>query len=778
LRAGDRHISRAGDQGQERGLTALGAPAPGDRHDGLAASSARLVAFAALAAFAAAHWVSLVDEPPAGRAVLAVAAIVGGAALLVAIGRAGLPRVAAVVLAIATAVAAITLGMAAVGVSLSLLWPSGWDELATNIDRGLSGLAGDIDYPYQGANEWSRLAILAAAPLALGIAAALAFWPTTDGRSSRLRFAALLALVALYATAVAINAPSSPLLRGLLLLALVAAWLWLPLLRARELLLATGLVVVAGAVALPAAARLDASNPWIDYSDWTWANEQGVAYRWNHSYGPLDWPRDGSTMFAVESEQPHYWKTIALDRFDGHRWERSEGAEAGALALPERVQEPPALSADHPEWLHRVRVTVGALRSEFVISPGTPVAVDGLGGVRVSPDGTAVTESKPLSEGDSYLATAYVPNPSERELRATDGEYDVLLAPYTQLAIPGPPTIENAGPSALRPATAVQVPLRGRGSLNPQDEAVLEASPYADAYRLATQLTADAPTTFDAVQAIEDHLRLNYAYSESPPPSDFPLASFLSEDRVGYCQQFSGAMALMLRMVGVPARVASGFSPGSPDLDQDGLFQVEDFDAHSWVEVYFNGIGWVAFDPTPAASPAQSRFVNAESGTASGNLRQELPEIRGGLQEGNSRRGRRAADDGGGSALWVFPALALLGVVVTGSAVGVRAARFRRLDPSGATEAQVRELRPGLGRMGWPVRDGETLRALERRLDRAGKRKSAGYLASLRRRRFGGHGSPPPTLAARRSLRRELTKARGLRGWLRGLLAMPPGGPR
>jgi protein-glutamine gamma-glutamyltransferase len=760
-------------------VTALGAPAREGRGHALASSSARLVAFAALAAFAAAHWVNLVDQPPTGRALLALLAIVGGAAVLLAIGRAGLPRLAAGALAAVTVVAVIALGLAAVGVSLSLLWPSGWDEIGANIDRGLSGLAGDIDYPYQGANEWSRLAILAAAPLTLGIAAALAFWPTGDEGSSRLRFAALLTLVALYATAVAVNAPSSPLLRGLLLLALIAAWLWLPLLRARDLLLAAGLVVVAGAIALPAAARLDGSSPWIDYSNWTWTNEQGVAYRWNHSYGPLDWPRDGSTMFAVESDQPHYWKAIALDRFDGHRWERSEAADAGVLPLPESLEEASPLSVENPEWMERVRVTVGALRSEFIISPGTPVAVDGLEEARVSPDGTAVTDEKPLSAGDTYVANAYVPNPSEEEMRAAEGEYDPTLAPYTQLGIPGPPTIENAGPSELRPAVGVQLPLRGHGSPTPETMAQLEASPYGEAYRLATDLTAGAATTYDAVQAIENHLREGYAYNEDPPPSDFPLATFLFQARVGYCQQFSGAMALMLRMVGIPARVASGFAPGSPDLDEDGVFQVEDFDAHSWVEVYFNGIGWVAFDPTPAASPASSQFVNAATGAESGSLRQEFAEIERARNADDPRRKREVGSDSSGTPfLPVFGAI-LAGAALLGAGVtAMRTARFRRLDPSVAAEAQVRELKPGLGRMGWPVRDGETLRVLEGRLRRAGKPESAGYLAGLRRRRFGGNGSAPPELAARSALRRELTKARGLRARLRGLLALPPGGPR
>jgi protein-glutamine gamma-glutamyltransferase len=760
-------------------VTALGSPAPAGRPGALASSSARLVGFAALAAFATAHWVSLVEGPPAGRAVLALVAIVGGAAVLLAIGRVRMPRLASGALAVATVVASTALALAAVGLSLTLLWPAGWDELGTNIDRGLSGLAGDIDYPYQGANEWSRLAILAAAPLVLGIAAALAFWPAQNGGSSRLRFAALLALVGLYATAVAINAPSSPLLRGLLLLALVAAWLWLPLLRARDLLLAAGVVGVAGLIALPAAARLDGSNPWIDYSDWTWTNEQGVAYRWNHSYGPLDWPRDGSTMFAVESNQAHYWRTIALDRFDGHRWERSEESDAGAVPLPETPRGADPLSRGNPEWVRRVQVTVGALRSDFVITPGTPLAIDGVEGASVTSDGTAVIEDKPLSEGDSYLATAYVPDPSAAELRAAEGDYDPTLARYTQLAVPGPPTVENAGPSALRPATTVQLPFRGSGSPSPETEGALEASPYGEAYRLATELTSGAPSTFDAVNAIEDHLAGEYAYSENPPQSEFPLASFLFEDRVGYCQQFSGAMALMLRMVGIPARVASGFAPGSPDLEQDGLFQVEDFDAHSWVEVYFNGIGWVPFDPTPAASPATSEFVNAVGNAEASNLRREFAPVDGGSRPGDLRREREVGSDSSGT-----PILPIFGAILAGAALlgaggtAVRTAQFRRLDSSSATEAQVRELRLGLGRMGWPVRDGETLRALEARLRRAGKAKSAGYLRGLRRRRYSGDGAAPPTLADRRELRRELTRTRGLQARLQGMLALPPGGPR
>ena len=110
------------------------------------------------------------------------------------------------------------------------------------------------------------------------------------------------------------------------------------------------------------------------------------------------------------------------------------------------------------------------------------------------------------------------------------------------------------------------------------------------------------------MKAIERHLQDegDYVYSERVPRSDLPLDNFLFEEKRGYCQQFSGAMALMLRMVGIPTRVVAGFAPGSFNRDTSE-YRVRDLDAHSWVEVYFHGIGWVPFDPTPTIAPAESQ---------------------------------------------------------------------------------------------------------------------------------------------------------------------------
>jgi hypothetical protein len=93
-----------------------------------------------------------------------------------------------------------------------------------------------------------------------------------------------------------------------------------------------------------------------------------------------------------------------------------------------------------------------------------------------------------------------------------------------------------------------------------------------------------------------------YRYSTDAPDQKKPLDAFLFKDREGSCQHFAGAAALLLRLAGVPARVAVGFAPGV--RDSHGAWVVRDRDAHAWVEVWYQGLGWVVFDPTPRATRA------------------------------------------------------------------------------------------------------------------------------------------------------------------------------
>ena len=132
-------------------------------------------------------------------------------------------------------------------------------------------------------------------------------------------------------------------------------------------------------------------------------------------------------------------------------------------------------------------------------------------------------------------------------------------------------------------------------------------------YALSQQLLEDAETQEDYVQAILNYLGdESFTYTESPPPEARTLEGFLFDAKTGYCQQYSGAMALLLRMAGIPARVVTGFSTGATDTKTDE-YVVRDFDAHSWVEVYYPDWGWITFDPTPAASPARSQPADAAS---------------------------------------------------------------------------------------------------------------------------------------------------------------------
>jgi uncharacterized protein (TIGR03382 family) len=121
---------------------------------------------------------------------------------------------------------------------------------------------------------------------------------------------------------------------------------------------------------------------------------------------------------------------------------------------------------------------------------------------------------------------------------------------------------------------------------------------------LAEQVTANATNHYDRAAAIERHLRTQFGYTlDLGNPTADPLAWFLFERRAGHCEYFASGMTVMLRTLGIPARYVTGFLPGEfNDVGDD--FIVRASDAHSWVEVYFPGYGWIPFDPTPPSANA------------------------------------------------------------------------------------------------------------------------------------------------------------------------------
>jgi transglutaminase-like putative cysteine protease len=730
----------------------------------------RVVAFAALAAFGVGHWWGMVAHASTGRAVAIIAIATAGAGLLALLSRLELPRPVTLALAGALTLGMFAGGLAAAGLQVRLMLPGGWSELADGLDRGLSGVR-TIDWPYDGPDHWVGLTILLGAPLLLTAAAALAFWPVRAYRRFW-RAEALVALLVLYGVAVTNHDPGSQLTRGFVLLLLIGAWLWLPRLGRRDSITAVVATIAAGVCALPVAAALDADRPWWDYRSFDWfGGGKSVVYDWNHSYAPLTWPRDGTTLLNIKSSQPLYWKTEVLDHFDGARWLRVRQSHGSALAdLPTRFN-PRGRRWDYfeynPRWDHRIRVTVRSLHSDLLVGPGTIYQVGGAGSTVTADDGTTFKLDESLEKGDSYTVSAYAPKPTAGQMRGAPAAYPSDLARDTELILPG-----GYG--------AVQIPLRGdplTGS--PSAARKLAESSYGGVYRLAQRLTAGSPTAYDAVARIERYLQRRYTYDENPPRRELPLVGFLLRDRVGYCQQFSGAMALMLRMLGIPSRVAAGFTPGSYNSDT-GEFRVRDLDAHSWVEVFVTGIGWVTFDPTPPAAPAQTQSSGLEplgrgggqaGDVTSGGGENSIP--------GQSARtpGDLSGDNNGTS--WRLGLLAIaLAVLSVLAWLGVRRLAGRRpATDAEAAEAQLRELESALRRLGWRLPGGSTLRAIEHRLGRIAGPEAAGYAAQLRAHRYEPRAPNPPDRAARRSLRRALAAAAGRNGRLRALVAIPPGGP-
>ncbi len=757
----------------------------------------RLGVFALLAGFANLLWFTLLAEPPLGRAAAVTAIAVTLAALLVAIGRIGLTparatsgRAACWALAAAGAVLALAAGLAAAGLPLRYLPPAQWDELGAKLDPALARI-NEIELPYAGGAEWVELAILLLAPLLTWLAAVLAFWPARRGENRR-QLLALISLVLLYGIAVGWDSRPGELGLGLGLFALTAAWLWGS--RLRTLRGAAGALAVVGlaaVLAVPAAARLDPGRPWWDYRDWDlFGSGHAVSFDWTHSYGPIDWPREGTVLMEVESENPRYWKTEVLDTFDGRRWMRgAPGTSAGGTAPWESAfsRQGNGDAEGNRQWFEKATITIRSLRTVFVPAPGTLIATTGVavgipgpdGSVGPLPgaDGTTAAGGPPLPGGWSYSVLSYVPDPSPARMRAAPAAYGPEVQPYTQLGmpLPGAGTLGTDEGSGGSPIAILSIPPWGSGERpGPLTRRVISGGPYRAVYALAERLTAGAATPYDAVRAIGAYLQRGFRYDERPGVHRYPLAAFLATDRSGYCQHFSGAMTLLLRMVGIPSRVVSGFAPGSPS-DDGTSFRVTDFDAHSWVEVYFDGIGWVVFDPTPGSAPpptqpagteAAGRGAPNEGGKGSPSKKGALPPAAG-----------TGPESGGASPVGAIALGLGVALIAAGGCYGALVFRRRRRLAAGVSaEAQLAEVASALPRLGIRPAPGSTLLALERRLARTTGREAGPYLAGLREHRFGAAAGPPgPT--ARRAFRRALASSRGWGARLMGYRVIPPGGP-
>jgi hypothetical protein len=223
-----------------------------------------------------------------------------------------------------------------------------------------------------------------------------------------------------------------------------------------------------------------------------------------------------------------------------------------------------------------------------MVAPGRINAVHAHGTATPAP-GEAWRLKPPPRRGDSYRVRASVVRASAEQLRAVPAPTDPRLGAYTSLT-PGyghSPTV---------------VPLFGQPP-DPDVTATLNLTPYGPVAPLARRLAAGATSQWQVVARVHHYLLDGgrFRYTTNPPQvGPFPLVDFLLGDHAGDCQHFAGAAALLLRLAGVPARVVVGFALGVPE--PGGRYNVRDTDAHAWIEVYFQGYGWVAFNPTPPAA--------------------------------------------------------------------------------------------------------------------------------------------------------------------------------
>ena len=280
------------------------------------------------------------------------------------------------------------------------------------------------------------------------------------------------------------------------------------------------------------------------------------------------------------------WRGVALTKFDGKRW-YNEPHEPTTLTSPGEggwyrlnPEEPNAPKTGIPIHYTVLLEPIGSTALFFANEAQN-----------VRGHFTEDTGRAQLSQRRTYLLedfTGSIFNPYHSYSRL---EYEA------NSVIPMPPlaAIRQAGtdyPASIR-ETYLQLPAL--------DHRIPE---------LAKQITARDNTPYDRARSVESYLHSHYGYTLdlSGPPQTDPLAYFLFTKRAGHCEYFAAAMTVMLRTLGFPARYINGFQTGEYN-DIAGDLVVRASDAHSWVEAYFPGFGWLTFDPTPPSNDDKAQGV-------------------------------------------------------------------------------------------------------------------------------------------------------------------------
>ena len=571
-------------------------------------------------------------------------------------------------------------------------------------------------------------------------------------------------------------------------------------------ILGAALVVLAGlgsrrvpALALPAAAVVAtaavavgsataARHGLVRWQTWNLAHvatgPTDVGFVWSAQYGGLKWSGRPTTLLQVVSDRPpSYLRATVLDDFVGDRW---------SIGLPRAADSLEPAAARRPENQTREVVTATGLADNHLVGGSIPIRFEAAAGaplVQTEPGFAALSQNLP--RGFRYTVWTYTARPSAAALRRSPPDYPLQLA--------------NDGMFDV--GRGVPMPPFGTPGRPGAEQALLRANPDLDPYlplaRLADEVAGGARTPYGVVEKLEQWFDSGtFRYSNHPTVISPALVGFVTKTHAGYCQYFAGAMALMLRYLGIPARVSVGFAGGQYDPNQH-LWNVTDREAHAWVEVWFNGYGWLPFDPTPAGPGAPPRGA-AVAGTPVGLGARGLTPGQAGRAattrgasafeqklNANNGLGTRLRPHHGSSTSPVKvsggsdrgrPVLLLLAVLVAAvggialTKAGFRMLRRVRRDPRGVAAACRQELAAFLLDQRIETPRSATLGELGELVRREFGARPDAFVAAATAARFGPvESAAAAAVTARRELRALLESARhGLtrRERLRGLLSL------
>jgi len=297
------------------------------------------------------------------------------------------------------------------------------------------------------------------------------------------------------------------------------------------------------------------------------------------------------SLFTVVTKTPQYYRFAPLDAFDGNSFTLLPGDAEGKRVDGPLDRPTPGLGPQVATTAVDAEVRVGQLQEVYLPLPYSPTSVTiPRGSWQLAPALRTVFSTRDTTRDLSFSVHSEVPQPTAEQLRAA-----------------GPGFRPADASKALRQQLLVDL------VLPPTVPAILGTT--------ADRVTAEKRTGYDKMLALQTFFTnpavggFSYDLTPSLPSGAAGITRFLTDKR-GYCEQFASSFALMARHLGLPSRVAVGFTPGTEQAD--GTWQVTNRDAHAWPEVWFDGVGWVRFEPTPRGDVSPAAMPGYLSGAAAG----------------------------------------------------------------------------------------------------------------------------------------------------------------